>query len=617
MTRCHASLAARATTWLLLSLSVAALNCRCDQDRLDDTQGTLRVTVTNPPANTPLIQVTAQDESDAVHDGTSATVWPETRVDLKELEAGTWQVRVAALDQDGIPLNAVWVSNVLIAGGRTTEVRVDMAQGIPITAEICDGLDNDRNGNIDEPLSMPLCSECARGFEVPLTDDDRCGPIACTPLDRNELLGDNTAAGTSSCVRYTHGPITTARCTEIGRCVSPTPDRCTDVTAATLAQAGLCQLIEGCVEGNPQVVQVPDGTSCGTDKVCSNHQCLPVCNPSAVAVCHRCSGGADTLASDDERCGTIDCDGLDRHDLRGDNTAAGTSSCVRVDYSDLTSGRCDASGQCAAANSAACTSPAETTVATAGLCHTLSGCEGGSPTVETSPEDTPCGGGKVCRSGNCITVTPPPSVGCADNAREGFLDTTAYPSIAACAGAWSVPGLTRSNLVPTCNRAAGDDGTNTDGTGCAAADLCATGWHVCLGATEVGQHAASCADAVPPGAPDKAYFFAVAQTSTSNTVCDTTTNDNDVFGCGNLGVLLTSDKMCGPLTRALASTQANSCGYNEAEPNLGPWQCQGDATSHLHEGAIVTKKGCPNNSCSYSGNPVGNSDKGGVLCCRD
>jgi hypothetical protein len=31
----------------------------------------------------------------------------------------------------------------------------------------------------------------------------------------------------------------------------------------------------------------------------------------------------------------------------------------------------------------------------------------------------------------------------------------------------------------------------------------------------------------------------------------------------------------------------------------------------------VTKKGCPNHSCSYDGAPVGSSDKGGVLCCRD
>jgi hypothetical protein len=71
------------------------------------------------------------------------------------------------------------------------------------------------------------------------------------------------------------------------------------------------------------------------------------------------------------------------------------------------------------------------------------------------------------------------------------------------------------------------------------------------------------------------------------------------------------------LTRALASTHANSCGFNEAEPTLGPWQCLGTADSHLREGALVSKAGCPALSCSAGGQTIGNSDKGGVLCCRD
>ncbi len=77
------------------------------------------------------------------------------------------------------------------------------------------------------------------------------------------------------------------------------------------------------------------------------------------------------------------------------------------------------------------------------------------------------------------------------------------------------------------------------------------------------------------------------------------------------------DKNCQPLNRVLASMHAGTCGFNEAEPPLGPWQCMGDSDSHLHEGALVTKSGCGSGSCSYDGNPVGNSDKGGVLCCRD
>ncbi|MHB8876036.1 MAG: hypothetical protein ACYC8T_20290 [Myxococcaceae bacterium] len=210
-------------------------------------------------------------------------------------------------------------------------------------------------------------------------------------------------------------------------------------------------------------------------------------------------------------------------------------------------------------------------------------------------------------------------VGCADGTREGFTSLSAYPSIAGCSGGWSVGGVTRADMAATCSRVAGNTSPNVEGSGCSAVDLCAGGWHLCRGKDEVAQKApGGCGDAVPIGAPDKSLFFAVEQHSVDNTLCaESGSGDNDVFGCGNLGTLLTPAKGCGPLTRALASMSSNSCGFNEAEPNLGPWQCVGAASSHLHEGAIVTKVGCPGLSCSYDGRSVGNSDKGGVLCCRD
>ncbi|MFO0744234.1 MAG: hypothetical protein U1F43_00980 [Myxococcota bacterium] len=212
-----------------------------------------------------------------------------------------------------------------------------------------------------------------------------------------------------------------------------------------------------------------------------------------------------------------------------------------------------------------------------------------------------------------------PEVGCADGAREGFVDEAAWPQIAACSGAWTKPGTTPDSVVPTCDRKGGDDGPNPDGGTCSSADLCAVGWHVCNGWRDLAARSPTgCAGAVPPGAAPKSYFFAIRQPSATNIVCgDPGAGDNDVFGCGNLGVGLGPDRGCGPLDRALASTQPDHCGFNEAEPNLGPWQCIGGAGSDLHEGATVTKKGCPNHACSYDGQPVGSSDRGGVVCCRD
>jgi hypothetical protein len=216
--------------------------------------------------------------------------------------------------------------------------------------------------------------------------------------------------------------------------------------------------------------------------------------------------------------------------------------------------------------------------------------------------------------------------GCSDGTREGFVSMSQYPSIAACAGAWSVPGITAAGasqgpVVPTCNLNAGNDSNNVNGTGCSAADLCAAGWHICRGSQEVtARSATGCADAVPATVPNdngsNYVLFAVAQHSLSGSICDDTSgNDNDIFGCGAFGQQLQAANDCGPLNQTLASTVANSCGYSQAIPPNGPWQCQG--SNSLNEGDFVAKDGCPNKSCNEGGYTYGSSDKGGVLCCQD
>lgn len=67
---------------------------------------------------------------------------------------------------------------------------------------------------------------------------------------------------------------------------------------------------------------------------------------------------------------------------------------------------------------------------------------------------------------------PPATTGCADATREGFLDGTAFPTIAACAASWS----TQSMRTPPTGAACGND----LGPCATPADACAPGWHVCL-----------------------------------------------------------------------------------------------------------------------------------------
>ena len=220
-----------------------------------------------------------------------------------------------------------------------------------------------------------------------------------------------------------------------------------------------------------------------------------------------------------------------------------------------------------------------------------------------------------------VAQDPPvnPEVGCADGTREGFLDDKAYPQIAGCSGAWDQPGITPDSVVPTCGNKGGNSGSKADGIGCAAPDLCAASWHVCKTWQEVAAKSATgCVDATPANAAPKSLFFAIRQPSQNGSVCGDWAdgpNFNDLFGCGNLGTTLDATKKCGPLDRVIASTAPNKCGFNEAEPSLGPWECVGPGQSDLNEGANVTKKACQGGSCQYDGQPVNPWGKGGVLCC--
>ena len=63
-------------------------------------------------------------------------------------------------------------------------------------------------------------------------------------------------------------------------------------------------------------------------------------------------------------------------------------------------------------------------------------------------------------------------IGCADGTREGYTDLQLHPAIAACSGAWSIPGLVAANtLTPQCARQAGNDGALPAGVGCSESVL--------------------------------------------------------------------------------------------------------------------------------------------------
>ncbi len=278
-------------------------------------------------------------------------------------------------------------------------------------------------------------------------------------------------------------------------------------------------------------------------------------------------------------------------------------SCAHVaracdDGDACTDDACDPSLGCTALS----TDCDDHTVCTTDSCDHARGC---AHAVISCDDADPCTANRCDPISGC-TFPPTDCAGCADGSRDAFRDALRYPLIAACAGGFSVAGLSHA-VSPTCSRGAGDDGPNPSGLGCSATDLCAPGWHICVSAAEVQMHSPDgCAGA---NDADRSSFFATRQTGPgcghcangTDPSCDgsscrpgcaqTDRTTNDIFGCGDLGAI----------------PQASSCGVLDRFSNdlcgaLGaPWRCDADPAG-LRESDFVVKPGATG---------------GGVLCCVD
>jgi hypothetical protein len=172
------------------------------------------------------------------------------------------------------------------------------------------------------------------------------------------------------------------------------------------------------------------------------------------------------------------------------------------------------------------------------------------------------------------------AVGCADDSREYLDDAQAYPSIAGCQGAWNQAGV---DTPPQCMRGTGNNSKNPNGLGCAAADLCAPGWHLCATAAEVG---AAVGGACPPVAPSTIWI--TRQTTNAMVQCVSPTRNN-VVGCGTIGQ--PADPSCAPLDVTML---LSFCNMHPA------WACGTDADFEA-DNVVKTDP----------------SSSGGVLCCLD
>jgi hypothetical protein len=191
------------------------------------------------------------------------------------------------------------------------------------------------------------------------------------------------------------------------------------------------------------------------------------------------------------------------------------------------------------------------------------------------------------------TDAPPNPLGCSDGTAEALIPTTGF---AACAGAWSIPGVV-TETEPACARAAGNDGNRSSGEGCNVADLCAAGWHVCRDTSDVSLHGgdAACQDLGPPS-PDgtDAFIYLTRQRGGGDGETCAPDGDpagaDDAWGCGTLGA---ETAECRPLDHHLSlDVESGGCGE--------PFDCGTDPEA---EGLNITKS-----------DPTRG---GGVLCCSD
>ena len=343
---------------------------------------------------------------------------------------------------------------------------------------------------------VPTCPEGACG-------DDGCGG-QCPECGLNQVC----AGGTCACSWETCGAVCCgedAVCFD-GACCAPQcegqdgePKECGDELCGGVC--GVC----------PDVAPICDNGKCALECVpdCEGKECGP---DGCEGSCGECPGGTCV----DGACCAPACDGLQ----------CGPDGC---------GGEC---GVCAP--EAVCVDP--------GLCcvpdcaGAVCGGDGCGGSCGICPESEACDGG-VC-------VMDPAFVGCSDLTREGFLSIAHYPLIAACGGAWTIPGI--HNETPACSREAGNTGTNPDGTGCNVTDLCAAGWHVCLGKDDVLYRSPLGCEEIMDGAKSPAFFLTrTSSTGAMNCSPDTIgspTTVNDIFGCGDLGCPATA-ATCYPLTQ--------------------------------------------------------------------
>jgi hypothetical protein len=469
------------------------------------------------------------------------------------------------------------------------------------------------------------CGACGTVCPSRANASTTCGAGACGMVCATGF-GDCDGSAATGCEADLRA--STAHCGACGRACAARPNTvasCTEGACAWVCEAGFGDC-DGDAANGCEVDLRSAPASCGAcGRVCALPNATAGCASAACTVTGCAAGYADCDGAAASGCeaqlatDTLNCGACARVCATGERCVAGACVCA------LGETRCGATCANLSADSNHC-GACGNVCATGRVCRTGScqnQCASGNVlcgtqcvTLGDDPQNcgacgNVCAAGSICGSGTCVRVATIGDVGCADGTREAFADRALFPRIAACSGAWSLPGIFPAIPASTDGVCETSGNSSTlapaNGASCASSNLCARGWHICNGGEVLPRTAnvgcLATAD-YPPGT-----FYAAAVSGTGCGICAlragtvtgslctavscavgcTETGDlnNDFFGCGSLGAGTVG-----------ACDGLNRFSHNNCSALTAPWACGGAS----QESRTVTKSG-----------PAA----GGVLCCRD